>query len=119
MRFMMSSREIRGQCEFLRAPGRRPSPGEGRPAGVEQAGADAGGVAADEHVGEGRRAGVEPAAAGAGAVAAADDAVRRQAAAVVVQAAAAIGPTAADRHLPRAVLTLIDPKIAEPPFSFG
>src|SRR5262245_40121981 len=32
---------------------------------------------------------------------------------------AALGATAGDRHTPRAVLTRIDAKLAEPPVSFG
>jgi hypothetical protein len=58
-------------------------------------------------------------AAAASRVAAENEVVKCQRAAAVPSAAAAIGPSAGDLHSPQAVLTLIDAKLAEPPFCVG
>jgi hypothetical protein len=86
-------------------------------ADVGQADADAGRIAADDEIGQ-RRAAVVEQAPTAGGIAAANAVVKRQRAAVVLFTAA-IGPIAGDRRPPQAVLTLIDAKLAEAPFSFG
>ena len=87
MRLMPSSPETPGKCEFIGAPGRRPAPGEGCPAGAEQAAADPGLVAADDHVVQHGRP-------------------------VVVQSPADAGPVAADDHV---VSTSLPPSLRMPP----
>jgi hypothetical protein len=75
--------------------------------------------AAGDDVGECCAAVVKRAAA-AGGVAAVEDVVERQLPALVPYAATAVGPTASYRRRPKAaVVTRIDPKVAEPPLVVG
>jgi hypothetical protein len=138
---MICSPEIRSKAALIRSPGRRPSPGEGPFWGaIQRPEAHTDGIAAHGATGQKERAELSQAAAGrtviaddhalqrsaaallraatshAGAVVADEDSVDRDRAAVAPHAAAAIGPPASDRHLRQVVVTLIDAKLAEPPF---
>jgi hypothetical protein len=93
MRPMICCPVIRTKSELIRAPGRRPSRGEGRAVGAARAGAQTGGVSADHGVGRRRAAVIEHTAADSGVVAAEAELDRRQ-------PSTAMGPTAGAPYPP-------------------